>query len=868
MINKRGHMDRQKPILTSLGATDAPDPDYYLVEMGYLLPLLTISHALLGKHYRAKKLLGAFFDFHVKNFLTLGYKLYKEPSIIPKYILDELLNLLDTTPLGNPAWALFAYDKYQTQRLVEDLEAYEPSLKENQTLPQIIADFLTHFPYYKNSGSHFRTDHRSKTNLYKDDNIINSKYKALLANEEWFQTKLVFEKLVHLHGLSQGLTQEKEKPDGSPDWGSHGHPRNAHAHVLLRNLTNHAHVKKEVWEEMFQLYNQKSLTSWLPFAPLITSMWTTNDDESPRPKGFQKPLAPPSLNTISSLLGFSANSTTWLDMVASQINIDNLRWETLDLHLASLAADTEKTITKTSAPSPFRQTAGGPKRLIGKFLIQTHATTITVKQLIAENQHQKITPFPWRSYAKNLGSSTVLRQKDARSLRQDDVKQIQKAQRKLESYFSPSTTKKETALDTAAALNLDTVPRKASIQKESQPPERYWSILDLPERLHDVLYVVINPKEKEAQEEVHEELTISYVCDLVKLQEETPKDPVESQKLALHIKLQKAFREHLEVDFQKDPKEELRRANVIRDLLYEFTKISSQRAFKLTKNYWGTLRTHLGQKEFLTLTKLHVESNFTLKDFDLPEKNAPRLPKEGRRVLEALAYIENQKRSWWDEYNRTLSGLDKQKSAYWNSESILKEYRRDIINIIPLVIYHKWQHSQAFKPKAKMLRLNPAIAYHQQQDGSLKPSGQKMSVTHMEIQEATLHALTLMNSTPEIYDDVSLFFNVDAPDPSQIKNPKNLTDFFLTLETKVLGIRKIPNNSRPPRWWNRMRSKNERTLASYVRYGDSSGVTNIKETRSDQRKDFVKWLKIQRKKLKTHFNSQYQEMLRSYAQTI
>lgn len=859
-------MDHQKPILVSLGAKDSPDPDCYLIEMAHLIPLLTIAHAILGKHYRAKKLLGEFFDFHVKNFLTLGYKLYKYPTLIPKHILEELVNLLDSTPLGNPAWALFAFDKYQTQRLLEDLQTFEQFLKEKQTLPQIIETFLIHFPYYKNPGSHFRTDHRSKTNLYKNDNTINSKYKALLVNHEWQQTKQVFEKLIHLHGISQGTSEEKEKPNGSYDWGSHGHPRQAHAHTLMRNLTNQAHVKKDVWQEIANLYQQKSLTSFLPFAPLlIATIWTTNDDESPRVNEMRKPLAPPSLNTLASLLGFSANSTTWMDMVASQINLDDLKWETLDLHIKSLAVDTEKEISQTQAPSPFRMTNYGPKRLIGKFLLQTKKNQLTTKQLIKENQFQQITPVHWRSYKKSLGSSTVLRQKDARSQHQKDVNQVQKAQRRLESYFSPSAKKKEEGLAAeSTSLNPETTPRKASIQTESQTNPRYWPILDQPERLHDVLYVI--SKEKETpKEEANEEITVTKLCDLINPQlKSDSKDQFEVQKTSIHIQLQKAMREHLQIDFKKDPNEELKRATNLRKLLYQFTKLSNERAFKLIKDFEHSLRTHLGQKEFLTLTVLHIEKGFALKDFDMPEKNSPRLPKEARRVMEAIAYLEKQKRTWYDEYNNSLPKFAKKKTDYWNFEGILTEYRKDIINIIPLILYYKWLH-QNFPPKQKkLLRLNPAVAFHPQQDGKLKASGQKMSLDLMEIEEATLHTLNLMNASPEIYDDVTLFFNADTPDLTQIQNPENLTEFLLTLETKTLGITKIPNNKRPPRWWNRMRSKNERTLANFCNNGDQSTETYIKEKRSSQRKIFVKWLRAQRKKLKTYFSSEYEEMLLKY----
>lgn len=858
-------MDHQKPILTSLGAEDAPDPSYYLIEMAHLIPLLTISHALLGKHYRAKKLLGDFFDHHVKNFLALGYKLYKYPTLIPKHLLDELINLLDTTPLGHPAWALFAADKRQTERLLADLQAFEDELKEKQTLPQIIEAFLRRFPYYGHQGSHFRTDHRSKTNLYKDDGIINSKYKAMLANEDWLQTKLVFEKLIYLHGASQGLTEENEKTDGTYDWGSHGHPKDAHAHVLLRNLTNQARVKKETWQEMMSLYHQRALTSWLPFAPLITSIWTTYDDESPRPKEFRKPLAPPSLNTISSLLGFSANSTTWLDMVATQINLDDLKWETLGAHIKSLAADTERAVSQTQAPSPFRMTAYGPKRLIGRFLLQTNADMLSVEMLIKDNQHQKITPIPWRSYKNALGSSTVLRQKDARSLRQDDVKQLQKAQRKLMSYFSPFTQRNEEGMAAVQPLKPESTPRKASIQAESQTKERYWPILDQENRLHDVLYV-IRPQEKETTREEHEEITVSSLCDLVNPRLTEDHDPLEDQKIRLHIRIQKALREHLQIDFKQDPQEEIKRAKELRELLYQFTKISSPRALNIIQGYKSSLRTHLGQKEFLALTVLHITKGFTLKDFDLPEKNSPRLPKESRRVFEALAFLDNQKRTWYDDYNNRLHKFEKKKSDYWNAEGILKEYRKDIINILPLIVYHKWQYLQSFKPSAKkLLRLTPAIAYHSQQDGKLKASGQKMTLAAMEIEEATLHTLNLMNAGPEVYDDVTMFFNADNPDVTEIQNPRNLTDFFLTLETKVLGLKKIYDNKRPPRWWNRMKSKNERTLAAFCNGNDyESTEAYLKEKRSSHRKLFVKWLKAQRKKLKTYFNLEYQELLLKY----
>ena len=872
----------QKPVLTSLGATESPNPDFVLVEVAHLVPVLEIPQALLGRHFKGKQIVMDFYDFHVKNHYALGYQLYKKPVEIPKRLLDDIINLLDTSILGHPAWALFAHDKRQTERLLEDLHTFGLTQHNSQkTMPQLIKEFTALFPHYKKTGKDFRTDHRSKTNKYKDDNVINSRYKALLVNDEWQQTQNVIEKLTWLHGLSQGEGEIKEE-EGTFDWGKHSAPLDAHAHTLLKNLANQAQVKKESWEEMVSMFHQKALTNFIPFAPLlIATIWTQQDPT--RPKGVSPRAAPPSLNTLASLLGYSVGTTTYLDMTNSQIDVDAIRWKTLnDLRIETLGADVPKhksqNVTQFDAPSPFRMTPMGIKRIIGKFLLTSHEETFDNYEIIRQNIFKNIIPIPFRQNHTKLKSSTVLRHPDARSQRQKDSYQWQQAQHDQSPFFSLPTPAADTAKDAVSTLNpLAGSKRKRGAQPE--PPKTtslYWPPLDRQTRLHDDnlnrLYVITKSKE-----------VPQYRI------ETKDQSPVPNETLRrLHDKIQLALDALRRFPREQDPEEELKLTQEIRNHLYSFHSLHNKDPFikEITKNAKFSLRTHLGNVEMTALTRIHLEEGLTLENFDQPDA-VFKLPHPARRLLEALAVILKQDRHWYKEHNEILKAKgERTKEPYWLNQFILETYRQDVINLLPIVLYYKWLHEQNLESKLpKQLYSVPNVAYNssltKDEEGftyNLKPSKQKMDNQHLDIINATTIALKLMHPKEQDSDcnlDVFNYFIENYQ--TNVKDPNNLFEFFFTLETKVLGIKKSPTNKRPPRWWNRMKSKSERTLVAFSKTKIENGKVSydkktqilekekeLKLERDQVRKTFTTWLREQRKKLKNQFPSHYQILMRRY----
>lgn len=331
---------------------DADHRDTVVVDFYLLTSVLHLSEALISD-YRLKKSLIRFLDFAIKNKLRIG-----RDGFIPWLERSEfahkkdILKILQTTPLGNPAWWLFATSPDATLELLKDLDDLiaKTTSTEPKSLKSLIRDFIQNNPKYGNAEDASKAynlpvetilaDWESQWTLLKGFSHAQNKKTG-----QWglwnhlgdLSTKLLLlqstaipkskrQKIAEHLAAHPGEDKdkvfaaiEKDKfPIHRPDPVLYG--------ISLRDLMiGTSRISILTWDEMISLYETTTCTNFLAFAPLLLQPFVYSDLNIPAP----------SLTTLATLMGdFTGATGSFMGEITRAGK--QIKWKTLGLTIGKL----------------------------------------------------------------------------------------------------------------------------------------------------------------------------------------------------------------------------------------------------------------------------------------------------------------------------------------------------------------------------------------------------------------------------------------------------------------------------------------------------------------------------------------------------
>lgn len=320
-----------------------------VVDFSLLVPILHLSEALLAD-YRQKKVLMHFLSFAIKTKIKLGKKnfvTWLNKSDFP--LKDDLLKILRTTPLGNPAWWLFASSPHVTLELCNALDSLIQNTSDHdpRSLKTLIRNFIRQNPQYGSAENVSEYSGQLQEDILKEwetqwTTLKDDRYVQNIMTEKWSQwnylsnltAKLMLlqsaavpraarHKIANRKGAEDFVAIEKDGlPIHRPDPVLYG--------IALRDLQiGTALVATDVWDEFVSLYMENHCTNFIAFAPLLLQPFVYSNLNIPIPN----------LTTLATLMGdFSGASGTFMGELTRANKI--IRWKTLGLTIGKLCEKT------------------------------------------------------------------------------------------------------------------------------------------------------------------------------------------------------------------------------------------------------------------------------------------------------------------------------------------------------------------------------------------------------------------------------------------------------------------------------------------------------------------------------------------------
>lgn len=316
-------------------------PNSVVVDFYLLTPIHYLAEALL--HPLHKKALLDLFDFVIKNKSKLGrngllYWLENKTDFSQKKLIETILK---TTPLGNPAWWLFASSSRTTLELLKDLNSLISNTNaiEPKSLRSLIQKFIQENPKYGSASDVAKSQGRKTKDILAEWESQWTTFKSAKTDENFLLGDLTTKLMLLQRAAAPQRPETKTKNNRSPIY----RPEPVLYAIALKDMmTGTAVVAKEVWDEMLSLYHTKSFTSFLAFAPLFLQPFVYSHCDIPLPN----------LNTLATLLGdFSGKSSSFIGDATKNDKL--IRWETLGLTIGKLCIKTEELDPVTLKKKPL-----------------------------------------------------------------------------------------------------------------------------------------------------------------------------------------------------------------------------------------------------------------------------------------------------------------------------------------------------------------------------------------------------------------------------------------------------------------------------------------------------------------------------------
>ena len=321
-----------------------------VVDFSLLVPILHLSEALLAD-YRQKKVLMHFLSFAIKNKIKLGKKnfvTWLDKSDFP--LKDDLLKILRTTPLGNPAWWLFASSPHVTLELYEDLDSLIKKTSEHdpRSLKTLIRNFIDANPKYGNAQDVSKETGQPQKDILreweaqwttlKDDRYVQNKMTGQWSQWNYLSDLTAKLMLLQSTAVPKSARQKIAERQGSEDDFITIEKNDFPIHrpdpvlygIALRDLQiGTSIVATEVWDELVSLYMENHYTNFIAFAPLLLQPFAYSDLNIPIP----------SLTTLATLMGdFTGATGSFMGEITRADKY--IRWKTLGLTVGKLCEKT------------------------------------------------------------------------------------------------------------------------------------------------------------------------------------------------------------------------------------------------------------------------------------------------------------------------------------------------------------------------------------------------------------------------------------------------------------------------------------------------------------------------------------------------
>lgn len=310
-----------------------------LIDYALLVPTLYLSEALV-RDYRLKKALMKLLDHVITHEARTG-----QANLIgwlekTKFShTQEIKKLLTTTPLGNPAWGLFGDNREASKDLIRDLESFiaKVSSHEPRSMKSLVSEFILQHPQY---GIVKEYDEKAWTTFHP--------------SSRWMEVGAIVTDLMMLQtaatpkSVKQRLLDGVEKPT-KDEFPIHRPDSVLYRVALTTLLISSAEVERPVWDEMLSLYESRTLTNFLAFAPLLLQPFVDSDLNIPAPN----------INTLATLMGdFTGATGTFMGEITRAKT--EIRWNELGLTVGKLCEKVGK-MPNVSESTPSQESDLSPK---------------------------------------------------------------------------------------------------------------------------------------------------------------------------------------------------------------------------------------------------------------------------------------------------------------------------------------------------------------------------------------------------------------------------------------------------------------------------------------------------------------------------